>query len=339
MRARDLREKLSLFSLLIAVKRMKKIGIIGGGFGLYGYVPAAFESGLEVHTLQKYKAQIAARPDISGLFSVLHFHSDITALLAATDILALAVTPQLQEQIITEFKTELSGKRLILEKPLSKNNDSSLRLLQSLQENGSECYFGFLAPYTSWFQELSHLLLDQKNTGQVKMKWQFHSAAFATQKEPSWKASIGQGGGCLYFYACHLVYCLALLDQWNISAARRSFLHSDLDTKLILKAQSERFELELEIDALSRKEAQFVVQANSSYGALSFSDKSIFKQPENYQDPDPRIRGLKTLLDQSKRDQYHPSHCMNAKKYLKFEADILKDSVAFQKGGSGGTFA
>ena len=54
----------------------KKVGILGGGFGLYGYLPAFANLRFEIFTLSKYENFINKRPDLAKYIDKINFLND-----------------------------------------------------------------------------------------------------------------------------------------------------------------------------------------------------------------------------------------------------------------------
>ena len=300
-----------------------KIGIVGGGFGLYGYLPASFANELEVHSLKKYETKICSRSDIKQFQNSINFFSNLSDTISAVDIVTLSVNPRQQDEIVRNFCTNFADRTWILEKPISFNNNASQLLVKHLKELNIKCYFGFLVPYTMWFKELTNFLSRQKDHVKVKIKWHFNSTIMRESQFLSWKSSIKDGGGCLSFYACHLLYALTLIDDWSVSKVERKFSNKNQDSKLILHANSDTKEVMLEVDCLSDKDFGFSVYVQGSNERFTYSDKSIFEQPKNHFEPDPRIKVLQSLVYSACFEKYDHNNLSRILNYLLFEEEIL----------------
>ena len=68
----------------------KKIGILGGGFGLYGYLPAFYNLGFDIFTLEKYSGFIKNRKDLEKLYDRINFISSEEELFNNVEYLNIA---------------------------------------------------------------------------------------------------------------------------------------------------------------------------------------------------------------------------------------------------------
>ena len=82
---------------------MKNFGILGGGFGLYGYLPAAFNNGFNILTLEKYKDFILSRADIKQFFNKIQFYKKDQEVINKSNILVIARRPGDQQKIIKKL--------------------------------------------------------------------------------------------------------------------------------------------------------------------------------------------------------------------------------------------
>ena len=58
-----------------------KFGILGGGYGLYGYLPALCELGFELHLLNRYKKIVYNRFELERYSNSLIYHDNEISLL------------------------------------------------------------------------------------------------------------------------------------------------------------------------------------------------------------------------------------------------------------------
>jgi hypothetical protein len=188
-------------------------GILGGGFGLYGYLPAvACRTGDRIHTLRRYQETIRRRADIKTYEDRVIFEKDIGAILNKCNALAVAVRPADQEQLLNEvFDLGWKGK-IILEKPLARNPGLADALLQRLMAADIDFRIAFTLNVTPWSARLAQFLAaNETEEVTLDIEWQFHAHHYRRDLD-IWKRHPSQGGGATRFYAIHLIALLAGLD-------------------------------------------------------------------------------------------------------------------------------
>ena len=82
---------------------IKKVGILGSGFGLYGYLPCFLNNKYKVYTLLRYKKKILLRKDLRKYEKKINFVSDTNKLLVNSDIIVIAKRPSDQEYLIKKI--------------------------------------------------------------------------------------------------------------------------------------------------------------------------------------------------------------------------------------------
>jgi predicted dehydrogenase len=173
-----------------------KIGILGSGFGLYGYLPAAFKNGWQINTLSRYKQSIAARPEIAAMEPFVIYHSDERRLIENVDCLVIARNPEMQSQTLTTY-ADFRG-HLFLEKPLGTRISEHEKLLGQLVHLKSKFSTGYLFCYLNWYFKVI-TFMKTEDEGTVTVLWQIDKPM------QSWKLDSEFGGGLVSYYAVHLV--------------------------------------------------------------------------------------------------------------------------------------
>ena len=108
-------------------------GILGGGFGLYGYLPAVAErTGGQIHTLEHYRETIRKRQDIKDYENRVVFEKDAKAVFACCNAVIIALRPADQELLLAEILDQKWTGKIILEKPLARTPELALALLERL---------------------------------------------------------------------------------------------------------------------------------------------------------------------------------------------------------------
>ena len=173
-----------------------KIGILGSGFGLYGYLPAAFKNGWQISTLSRYKQAITIRPEIADKDPLITYYLDERQLIGNADCLVIARTPELQSQAL-ELDVDFRG-HLFLEKPLGKSIHEHEKVLEKLIHNNSKFSIGYLFSYLNWYSQVI-AYMKSNIEGYVRVSWQIEKP-----KQP-WKLESRFGGGLVGYYAVHFV--------------------------------------------------------------------------------------------------------------------------------------
>jgi hypothetical protein len=168
------------------------VGILGGGFGIYGYLPAAVLNGNSVMTLARYKNQIANRPELKSYLSQIEFVEHQETLLKMVDSLVIARNPQNQFDLL--FKLAGDFEHVYLEKPLALEFASHRQLLDHLLEKQQSFSLGYLVQFTNWFNQI-----DFEKTSRVEIFWEVRI------NEDSWKSRDFPDKGLFSFFGIHLL--------------------------------------------------------------------------------------------------------------------------------------
>ena len=187
-------------------------GILGGGFGLYGYLPAVAErTGGRIHTLVRYRETIRGRKDIQDYENRLAFEQDVKAVFARCNTVVIALRPADQESVLAGLLDQKWTGRLILEKPLARTPGAALSLLERLAGSGIVYRIGFTLGATGWFAQLTEYLATHgSETVSLDFQWRFLAHHYRCDVD-TWKRHPAQGGGATRFFAIHLIALLASL--------------------------------------------------------------------------------------------------------------------------------
>jgi len=216
---------------------LKNFGILGGGFGLYGYLPAGFNNGLNILTLEKYQDFILSRADIKHFFNKIQFYKRNEEVIDKSDILVIARRPADQEEIINKIN---NGKDLILEKPIAQTHNVASEIINKLTQKGFNYRIGFTFLETTWYRELKKFYKTNiANVTNFGIKWSFQANHYK-MNSMNWKRNINEGGGVFNFFGCHILSLLASIDDWEINDID-SFFYNDCDEfKFDLEAESNK---------------------------------------------------------------------------------------------------
>jgi hypothetical protein len=201
-------------------------GILGGGFGLYGWLPALRQSGARVIVLPaRYQPIIASRAELAPLLPALTFVADEASVLAGADRLVIARRPGDQAALVAAALRVGRVRELVLEKPLAPTPDAAAALLAAIPAAGLAIRVGWSVAMTGWARALAAALA-ARSPVDVAIAWRFRAHHFRAGLA-TWKRRHADGGGALRFYGTQLLAVLARSDvrlepEW-------SRLHSGAD--------------------------------------------------------------------------------------------------------------
>lgn len=192
-----------------------RFGVLGGGFGVYGWLPAAvLVPGAKVTTLARYETRLRARPELAHLPAIIRFVDEIEDLLEVSDCLVIAQRPSDQARIAREVIRRSWRGYLVLEKPLAPDPPRAHELLAALSEAKVRVLMGFLMDRTEWGRALAESFVGDRPT-RVDITWRFLAHHYRHSLD-SWKRRPSDGGGALRFFAIHLIALLARFGEWTV---------------------------------------------------------------------------------------------------------------------------
>ena len=264
-----------------------KISILGGGFGIYGYLPAACCLGWEVATLARYRNAIKERPELSTYCKSIQFFESESDLLSFGSAIVFARKPQLQfEFLMKTLQCNTNLTHFYLEKPLSDSIANSRSVLDLLVDSGKSFSVGYLFQYTDWFEELENICASQEN--HIVINWRIPLT------NSDWKNSQIAGGGIYSFFLIHFVPILT----------RLGFPISDLNVayenqKCTIKSSARN---SIEINAqIVPENFCFELLANNKIEPIFHAETPFGFKPLKAT-PDPRIESLKKYLTSTSTD-------------------------------------
>lgn len=233
-----------------------RLGIIGKGFGLYGYLPAVIDKYEVVLPLESREIMLQ-RHDIRAFISKVEFSANI---LENIDSIIIATTPLKQERLILEALKLDNITNLFLEKPLARSAYIARELLGRLESSHKAFKIGYILFYTPWFKLLKSYI---KNAKDIKIKWRFR-AYHIRHNISTWKSDSSLGGGVLSFYAIHFLALLAYLKINKIDSIISS------DTYLFLEMSGISLEISCDSDI-----EEFSISIDNN---VIYKDRNIFSQ-------------------------------------------------------------
>lgn len=273
---------------------MSRFGILGGGFGLYGYLPAVQSLGFKPLLPLRYRELVLRRSEIEHLNSSIEYYEDETELIRDAEYIVVARTPFHQYDLIENHHDLLSEKKYVfLEKPLADSSLHYSQVLKRLDENKIKFSVGYLFRYTVWYRNLLSTLSSKSDKFQIV--WRIPKV------NSPWKNDSSLGGGALKFYGIHLL-CL-LLDI------------GILEKNIVTYEDDSSFQI-ITSDDLSHEFRGLLVNENPSFkvtnqvnGEVIFSDCTPFGPKPKLGNPDPRVNFIRQYIS----DELSSEHDFKAK--------------------------
>ena len=256
---------------------MNKVGILGGGFGLYGYMPSFIDLNYEVITLKKYKPFLDSRKELSKYIDKLIFVNDETNLLKHSTSLVIARNPVGQEKIVNNLEKKYL--HLYLEKPLASNNKNHGDLLTKLNKTNQQFSVFYLFSYLNWYVDLKKII-NTDDTFDILINWDI---AHNRNDNDTWKYKISEGGGLGRYYGIHFFDLVDNYSNFKISIENNFNLF-----KVLLKKNEKKIQL---IIKFSEKNS-FNVTNNKN--TIFSNDNPYIKNESPHIDP--RIKYLKKYI-------------------------------------------
>ena len=204
----------------------KKVGILGGGFGLYGYLPAFANLQFEIFTLSKYENFIKKRPDLAKYNDKVNFLNEEKELIKKVDYINIARNPESQYQFLIHNKP-YRFKHLYIEKPIAHQTISYKKCIENFETENTSFSVFYSLTYMDWYNNIIEEI-QQEIDKDYTILWKIK------QKSSSWKQDISRGGGMLKFYGIHFIQMFidANLTLKNISMSKNK-LEINLESKNI----------------------------------------------------------------------------------------------------------
>lgn len=240
--------------------------IFGGGFGLYGYLPALLYSGYDVCLPRRYKPILQGREDGRLWIEKVHWVEDERAALDLAETIVIAKPPQYQAECVRAAL--LHGRRLkklFLEKPLAPSPSEAADLLALLRRRQIPFKIAYLFLYEPWLESLAKVVHQQENT--ISIHWSFLAHHFRHDLK-NWKREQSEGGGALRFYAIHL---LAAAVYLGYSSVREAALEKDARCFSACLSGEGRADLLLDVDSGSET-TEFLILAGAKQCVVSAED-------------------------------------------------------------------
>ena len=282
-----------------------RFGILGGGFGLYGYLPAAIQSGFSVSTLNRYRSFISARSELADLAHKVNFLDDESELLNGVDYLVVARDPSTQSKLLSKRSGQF--KMLFLEKPLGTDIEVHTKCLEKLIITKQNFSVGYLMPYTAWFKSL-----DLSGDDNLEIHWN------CVINSSSWKSNSFPDRGLFTYFGIHLIPLIYAIKPKSIEIEKlpkqqtlNIRLKTNTGVKNIFLSEGDRPGFKIMKYNLGLKTVEY--ESETPFGGQG--SKGI---------PDPRIPLLKEYLEDGFNNSGQNESIAYEKLFLEISSHIAK---------------
>ena len=189
------------------------VALVGSNFALKGYLPVITKiRQLKLKILCNRKIS-KSKKILSELPGIIHENNWKNIFINDIDLIILAVPPKVQNQILNynlKFK-----KKILIEKPISQNLASSIKIIQSFKRKKIKSDINLTFLNHELFQKTKGIIKNRK-LGEVysyEVLWNFKSFDLEN-KIKSWKTVEQQGGGIKNIFLTHVFsYCEFLFGK------------------------------------------------------------------------------------------------------------------------------
>lgn len=184
------------------------IGIIGGGFGLYGYLPAVCQYYTNELVLieKRHKCKFLKRSELSQYENRIIWKDSPDDVIDNVKILILSIPPIHVKNYLNSIINSPTIKKLIVDKPICENPYITKDFIEKIELAGIQVVSSYLFIYTKWVSNLN------KNKKYI-IEWNIKN----NNSQNSWKRNNTLGGGEINFYGIHLLSVIAyVFDNPNM---------------------------------------------------------------------------------------------------------------------------
>lgn len=239
------------------------IGILGSGFGLYGYLPAIcqYYPNKSILLVNKAKLILNSRSELSNYKRNIIWKENYEDIIKSSDFLIVAYPPFETQKLIKLILASSKIKKIIVEKPICDSPEKALFFLNQMNKANINIASSFIFIYTEWFNFF------ENHNDNIKIHWQIVNI----NHENSWKWNPNLGGGIINFYGIHLLSVCAYLGfslKIILNNSKSSF-------EAVFQKQSQ----ELKIKINYSKSKSFFNVNNIKVGETPFGNKNpIYKE-------------------------------------------------------------
>lgn len=274
------------------------VTIIGGGFGLYGYVPALIKcKNFKVFLPTRYQEKFSLRKDLACFNHLVYWINNDEDLLKICQGVIIALPPKEQYLWIIKCLYYKHITHMLLEKPLSINPVLSTKIINELIYSKVKFRIAYNFRFTKWGESIRF-----SQSGLKNFTWNFQAHHYKFNMK-NWKRYHALGGGALRFYGIHFIAFLSELGYTDVCFS---------ELKSSKKYEAESWHSQLKGDGLltctvnicsNSKETNFVIQDKNELNHFQLHPFENTLQ-QNGKNCDERIPYLmESLFDLFHRDQ------------------------------------
>jgi len=140
------------------------IGIIGGGFGLYGWLPSLcqYYPNETILIEKRHEDKFNKRPELQQYKDRIEWLY-YTEIIMQSELLVLAIPPYYVYDYLELILHHNSIKRIIVEKPICETPEKSEEFIKQIEAKGIKICSAYIFIYTEWI----NLLQNQTNNGSI----------------------------------------------------------------------------------------------------------------------------------------------------------------------------
>lgn len=199
--------------------------ILGGGFGLYGYLPALIRCGHAVTLPERYRATLERRSELRGLLQSVQWRATEDAIRDIADTLVISRRPSDQSTWLRQYVNSARASAFILEKPIAASPASAFELLDLLTGARKTYRIAYTFRFMPWARDLEAATAAEK-PGPIDIVWKFRAHHYQHDRH-NWKRHVSEGGGAIRFFGIHLIGLLAEFGYREVSESRCTAVATD----------------------------------------------------------------------------------------------------------------
>ena len=192
------------------------VGILGSGFGLYGYLPSlvlGFDERIILPA--RYQAKLSRRDELAPFAKNIEWVPDDAAVPQRADTLIISRRPEDQVALVMQALRISTIRRFILEKPIAPTPVEAHALLDVLERTASRVRISYIFRFEPWADLLAEWVKSADESEAFSIRWNFRAHHHVTNLD-TWKRRPAQGGGAIRFYGVQLIGLLAELGYTDV---------------------------------------------------------------------------------------------------------------------------
>ncbi len=284
------------------------IGIIGAGFGLYGYLPAVLQSEKKVFLIERAKKKFSDRTELQQFANRIIWVADADELIENVETLIISTRPDVQKALVFQAAAKENIKNFILEKPLASNVQDAAAVINLLEKCGKNFRINYSFFYSDWFESLKRIFSDEHRSDDLELNitWNFKAHHYANNLS-NWKRFSNQGGGVINFFGIHLIAAICRLNFTEIiSSEAEGFSENDIFCFSAIVKDEKTNLCRIQVNADSEINLFRIVLKNNSTTeeSILFESESPFEKTSKnnlFDDLDIRVPLLCQIINEIKK--------------------------------------